>query len=128
MPGHLHEIPVRYDGPDLARVAEHAGIAIREIIERHTEPEYRVDLIGFAPGFPYLAGLDPALATPRLAQPRLRVEAGSVAIGGSHTGIYPLPGPGGWNVIGFTDTVLFNPSTAQCLLAPGDRLRFIPAG
>lgn len=123
--GRLHEIPVRYAGVDLARVAEHSGLTLNEVIERHSAPEYCVDLIGFAPGFPYLSGLDPRLTTPRLSQPRVRVEAGSVAIGGSHTGIYSLPGPGGWNVIGYTDTVLFDPEAARCLLAPGDRLRFV---
>ncbi len=122
----LHEIPVHYHGPDLERVAEHAGLPVAEVIECHSTAEYRVDLIGFAPGFPYLDGLDPRLATPRLDKPRLRVEAGSVAIGGTHTGIYSLPGPGGWNVIGHTEVVLFDPTTARCLLAPGDRLRFIP--
>lgn len=124
--GPLHEIPVHYHGPDLERVAEHAGLPVAEVIERHSTAEYRVDLIGFAPGFPYLDGLDPKLATPRLDKPRLRVEAGSVAIGGTHTGIYSLPSPGGWNVIGHTEVVLFDPTTARCLLAPGDRLRFIP--
>jgi len=124
--GTLHEIPVRYHGPDLEQVAAHAGLSPAEVIERHSAPEYRVDLIGFAPGFPYLDGLDPALTTPRRSQPRVHVEAGSVAIGGSHTGIYSLPGPGGWNVIGHTDVVLFDPATARCLLAPGDRIRFRP--
>lgn len=116
---------MRYDGPDLERVAQHARRSVADVIERHCAPEYRVDLIGFAPGFPYLSGLDPALATPRLDQPRLRIEAGSVAIGGHHTGIYPLPGPGGWNVLGYTDVVLFNPATAYCLLSPGNRVRFV---
>ncbi len=124
--GRRHEIPVRYDGPDLTRIAEHAGLSITEVIKRHCAPEYRVDLIGFAPGFPYLDGLDPLLATPRLDSPRLRVEAGSVAIGGSHTGIYSIVGPGGWNILGHTDTLLFDARTAHCLLAPGDRIRFIP--
>jgi len=125
--GRLHHIPVRYTGPDLDRVAAHAGLSVTEIIARHSAPEYRVDLIGFAPGFPYLDGLDPQLATPRLDQPRLCVEAGSVAIGGAHTGIYSLAGPGGWNILGFTDIKLFDPETAQCLLTPGDRLVFLPS-
>ncbi len=123
--GRLFDIPVRYNGSDLERVAEHAGLSVAEVIERHSAPEYRVDLIGFAPGFPYLDGLDARLSTPRLAKPRLRVAAGSVAIGGTHTGIYSLDGPGGWNVIGHTEVVLFDPANARCLLAPGDRLRFI---
>jgi KipI family sensor histidine kinase inhibitor len=106
-------------------VAEHTGLSAAEVVERHSAPEYRVDLIGFAPGFPYLDGLDPQLATPRLAKPRLHVAAGSVAIGGAQTGIYSLPGPGGWNLIGHTEVVLFDPASGQCLLAPGDRIRFI---
>ncbi len=125
-PGPLREIEVNYNGPDLARVAAYTELSPTEVIERHCAPEYRVDLIGFAPGFPYLNGLDSTLATPRLEQPRLRVEAGVVAIGGEHTGIYSVAGPGGWNQIGHTDAVLFDPITARCLLAPGDRLRFRP--
>lgn len=123
--GPLRAIPVRYGGADFERVAEHTGLSAAEVVERHSAPEYRVDLIGFAPGFPYLDGLDPQLATPRLAKPRLHVAAGSVAIGGAQTGIYSLPGPGGWNLIGHTEVVLFDPASGQCLLAPGDRIRFI---
>lgn len=132
-PGPLREIPVVYDGPDLARVAEHAKLSIADVIERHTATTYRVALIGFAPGFPYLDGLDPVLATPRLGAPRPRVEAGSVAIGGDHTGIYSVPGPGGWNLIGRTAVRLFEPgratslkTAAMCWLQPGDRVRFLP--
>lgn len=134
-PGPLRDIPVVYDGPDLGRVAEHTGLSVAELIERHAGTEYRVALIGFAPGFPYLDGLDPALATPRLATPRPRVEAGSVAIGGDHTGIYSVPGPGGWNLIGRTAVRLFDPAraspgdeAAMCWLQPGDRVRFVPEG
>lgn len=126
----LLEVPVRYggeDGPDLDVVAAHAGLSPRAVIERHAAVEYRVAMLGFAPGFPYLLGLDPLLATPRLAQPRARVEAGSVAIGGAQTGIYPRPGPAGWRVIGRTDIALFDPARhAPSLLQPGDRLRFVP--
>ena len=132
-PGPIHDIPVRYDGPDLVRVAEHAGLSVAEVIERHAGTVYRVALLGFAPGFPYLDGLDPALATPRLATPRSRVEAGSVAIGGDHTGIYSVPGPGGWNLIGRTSVRLFDPGratpadpAAMCWLQPGDRVRCVP--
>jgi KipI family sensor histidine kinase inhibitor len=132
-PGPLREIPVVYDGPDLGRIVEHAGLSIAEVIERHTTPIYRVALIGFAPGFPYLDGLDPTLSTPRLDTPRARVEAGSVAIGGDHTGVYSVPGPGGWNLIGHTPVRLFDPAratpgheAAMCLLQPGDRVRFVP--
>lgn len=129
-PAGLLEIPVRYggeQGPDLEVVAEHAGIAPREVIARHAAAEYRVAMLGFAPGFPYLLGLDPQLATPRLAQPRARVEAGSVAIGGAQTGIYPRPGPAGWRVIGRTGVLLFDPAREPpSLLQPGDRVRFVP--
>ena len=83
-------------------------------------------MLGFAPGFPYLLGLDPRLATPRLATPRSQVPAGSVAIGGAQAGLYPRPGPGGWNLIGRTDAVLFDPAReSPALLAPGDRVRFL---
>lgn len=126
------EIAVRYggeDGPDLGQVAAHAGLTPRELVERHSGGEYRVAMLGFAPGFPYLIGLDPALAMPRLAQPRTHVPAGSVAIGGAQTGIYPRPGPGGWRVIGRTAARLFDPQRdPPALLQPGDRVRFVAAG
>lgn len=131
-PGRMHEIRVRYGGehgPDLDAVAAHAALHPREVIERHAAMEYRVAMLGFAPGFPYLIGLDPRLAMPRLATPRQRVAAGSVGIGGAQAGIYPRPGPGGWRIIGRTDVVLFDPARASpSLLAPGDRLRFVPTG
>ncbi|HTH49442.1 MAG TPA: 5-oxoprolinase subunit PxpB [Candidatus Limnocylindria bacterium] len=126
----LAEIPVDYDGPDLARVAVHAGLRPEQVIARHAAPTYRVHCLGFAPGFPYLGGLDPRLATPRLASPRLRVPAGSVAIGGGHTGIYSVPSPGGWNLLGTTDVKLFDPRATSLeemfRLRAGDRLRFLP--
>ena len=124
------EVPVRYggeQGPDLQRVADHAGLSAEDVIARHAATEYTVAMLGFAPGFPYLLGLDPRLATPRLATPRTRVPAGSVAIGGAQTGLYPRPGPGGWNLIGRTDMVMFDPMRdPPTLLAPGDRVRFVP--
>jgi len=130
--GRLHEIPVRYGGehgPDLDAVVEHAGLRPRDVIELHAGAEYRVAMLGFAPGFPYLLGLDPRIATPRLATPRQRVEAGSVGIGGAQAGIYPRPGPGGWRIIGRSEVVLFDPAReSPSLLAPGDRLRFVPNG
>ena len=123
------EIHVRYggdDGPDLQRVAEHAGLTPDDVVRRHAGIEYSVAMLGFAPGFPYLLGLDAQLATPRLATPRTRVPAGSVAIGGSQTGLYPRTSPGGWNLIGRTDAVLFDPrNEPPALLAPGDRVRFV---
>jgi KipI family sensor histidine kinase inhibitor len=107
------EIPVHYGGLDLERVAHHSGLSPEAVIERHHQGRYRVLCLGFAPGFPYLGGLDASLATPRLATPRPRVPAGSVAIGGDHTGIYSIPSPGGWNIIGQTSTALFDPHTAD---------------
>jgi KipI family sensor histidine kinase inhibitor len=124
----LIEIPVRYGGefgPDLADVAQHTGLTPDRVIEMHSEAEYLVYFLGFAPGFSYLGGLPPELATPRLPAPRKRVPAGSVAIGGNQTGVYPIESPGGWRIIGHTDTKLFDPDAAQpVLLRMGDRLRF----
>lgn len=123
------DIPVVYGGeagPDLESAAAELGLTAAELAERHAAGEYTVALIGFAPGFPYLLGLDPALALPRLATPRTSVPAGSVGIGGRQTGIYPRESPGGWRLIGRTPLVLFDPSRDQpALLAPGDRVRFV---
>lgn len=123
------EIPVRYGGPfgeDLDTAAAELGLASDALIARHSAPLYTVAMIGFAPGFPYLSGLDPALALPRLATPRTRVPAGSVGIGGAQTGVYPRESPGGWRLIGRTPLCLFDPSRATpSLLAPGDRVRFV---
>ncbi|MGH8216729.1 MAG: 5-oxoprolinase subunit PxpB [Rhodanobacteraceae bacterium] len=122
------EIPVCYGGEygaDLDAVAEHAGVTPDEVVARHTDAEYTVAMIGFAPGFPYLLGLDPALAMRRRADPRTRVPAGSVAIGGAQTGIYPRELPGGWQLIGRTPLVLFDPAReSPCLLGPGDGVHF----
>ncbi|ANI83883.1 5-oxoprolinase subunit PxpB [Kosakonia oryzae] len=124
------EIPVLYGGdagPDLGRVAEHCRMSEKQVVELHASVDYVVWFIGFQPGFPYLGGLPEVLATPRRAEPRVRVAAGSVGIGGAQTGIYPLETPGGWNLIGRTDLALFNPRLAEpSLLRPGDTLRFIP--
>lgn len=123
------EIAVCYGGShgsDLQDLARHAGLSASEVIARHAHAEYRVAMLGFAPGFPYLLGLDPSLHMPRRADPRLRVPAGSVAIGGAQTGIYPRELPGGWHLIGRTPQVLFDATRAQpALLAPGDRVRFV---
>ena len=123
------EIPVCYGGafgPDLAFVAQHAGLSPDEVITRHTAPEYLVHMIGFAPGFPYLGGLDARLATPRRPQPRPLVPAGTVGIAGPQTGIYSLPTPGGWQLIGRTPLALFNPEwAAPSRLRAGQRLRFV---
>lgn len=121
-----HRIEVRYDGPDLAEVATASGLEIDEVIHRHSAPTYRVRFLGFAPGFAYLDGLDPALQLPRRATPRPRMDAGAVAIGGAHAGIYSVPTPGGWNWLGNTDHPLFQPdSTNPFTLAPGDSVLFI---
>ena len=124
------EIPVCYGGahgPDLEDVARERGLTAAQVIERHSKAEYLVAMLGFAPGFPYLLGLDPALESRRLATPRLHVPAGSVGIGGVQTGIYPNEGPGGWRLIGQTPLPLFDAERdpPTCLL-PGDRLRFVP--
>ena len=123
------EIPVCYGGafgPDLAFVAQHAGLSPQEVIALHTAPDYLVHLIGFAPGFPYLGGLDARLAAPRRPQPRPLVPAGTVGIAGPQTGIYSLPTPGGWQLIGRTPLALFNPEwAAPSRLRAGQRLRFV---
>lgn len=122
------ELPVTYDGPDLDDVARLTGLARDEIVALHTAPEYEVRMIGFMPGFPYLAGLDARLHLPRLETPRTRVPAGSVAIGGAQTGVYPVESPGGWRLIGRTAAVLFDARREPAaLLALGDRVRFVAA-
>lgn len=124
------EIPVRYGGdagPDLQVVAEHNGLSISQVVEQHSSVDYIVYFLGFQPGFAYLGGLAATLQTPRRAEPRLLVPAGSVGIGGSQTGIYPLATPGGWQIIGQTPQKLFNPAgETPTLLAPGDTVRFVP--
>lgn len=128
--GPVVEIPVCYGGahgPDLDLVAQHAGLSAAEVVLRHAAPEYLVYLVGFAPGFPYLGGLDERLATPRRAQPRPLVPAGSVGIAGPQTGVYSLPTPGGWQLIGRTPRRLFRPEAAEpSLLRAGQRLQFVP--
>jgi inhibitor of KinA len=124
------EIPVCYGGafgPDLAFVAQHAQLTPDEVVARHSAPNYLVHMIGFTPGFPYLGGLDERLATPRLASPRAQVPAGTVGIAGAQTGIYSVPTPGGWQLIGRTPLQLFNPAwDAPSLLRAGQHLRFVP--
>lgn len=122
-----HVLPIRYDGDDLERIADHAGLTVGETVRRHSEADYLVGFLGFAPGFAYLSGLDPALATPRLATPRRQVRAGAVGIAAEVTGIYPATLPGGWNIVGHVDAKLFDPSaTRPALLLPGDTVRFSP--
>jgi inhibitor of KinA len=130
-PGPLVEIPVRYggpDGPDLAEVAERTGHSEAEVVALHAGHEYRVYLVGFVPGFPYLGVLPAELELPRRTSPRVRVPAGSVAIAGRQTGIYPFPTPGGWHLIGRTDAPIWDVRrNPPALLAPGDRVLFVPA-
>lgn len=124
------EIPVRFGGeagPDLDDVARHAGLTPEGVVGIFAAAEYLVYFVGFATCFPYLGGLPAELATPRLAAPRKQVPAGSVAIGGAQAGVYPLPSPGGWRIVGRTDLRLFDPAgEPPGLLRMGDRVRFVP--
>ncbi len=120
-------IPVRYDGADLAAVADATGLAPDEVVARHSAVEYFVYMMGFAPGFAYLGDLDPALRLPRRETPRIRVPRGSVAIAGLQTAVYPHETPGGWHLIGRTDLSLFDlKRDPPALLRAGDRVRFEP--
>ncbi|CAM5746545.1 hypothetical protein [Streptomyces afghaniensis 772] [Streptomyces afghaniensis] len=121
------ELPVRYDGPDLADVAAHWGVPEREVARIHAGTEFRVAFCGFAPGFGYLTGLPPRYDVPRRATPRTAVPAGSVALAGPYTGVYPRSSPGGWQLIGTTDAVLWDHARVPAaLLSPGTRVRFVP--
>jgi 5-oxoprolinase (ATP-hydrolysing) subunit B len=128
--GRHHEIPVQYGGeagPDLEQVAEAAGLTVAQAIERHAGAEYRVAFIGFQPGFAYLTGTPECLQMARRATPRMRIPAGSVALGGTYTGIYPGLSPGGWQIIGRTREWLFDPRRQPpARFGPGDRVRFVP--
>lgn len=129
--GRRFAIPVCYDeacAPDLREVAQRLGMRPDTLIARHGEIDFTVGAIGFSPGFPYLLGLPSDMQAPRRATPRTRVPAGSVALGGIYSGIYPSDTPGGWNLIGRTACVLFDPRRAEpCLLRAGDHVRFVPA-
>jgi len=124
------EIPVCYGGefgPDLANVAEHAGLSKEEVVEIHASKDYLIDMLGFLPGFAYLGGLDPRLHTPRLATPRTHIEPGSVGIGGGQTGVYPLSSPGGWQIIGRTPLRPYDPDRDDPILySAGEYIRFVP--
>jgi KipI family sensor histidine kinase inhibitor len=124
-PGRLHRIPVAYDGPDMEAVAAVLGLDAAKIVELHTRPIYRVFLVGFVPGWGYLGPLPEELELPRRQVPRTKVPAGSVAIAGRQTGIYPLATPGGWHLVGRTSVKLFLPdSDPPCLFRAGDRVKF----
>ena len=123
-------LPVRYggaDGPDLAALAAHAGLSEAEVIERHAGTLHTVAMLGFTPGFAYVDGLHESLRVPRLPVPRPRVPTGSVGVAEARTGLYALPGPGGWSLIGRTEASLFDPrADPPARLAPGQRVRFVP--
>ena len=125
------DIPVCYGGefgPDLDEVANYHQVSPEEIIHKHTNGDYLVYMIGFAPGFPYIGGMSPEIATPRRESPRLKIPAGTVGIAGEQTGVYPIETPGGWQLIGRTPLKLFTPDSddSPSLLKAGDRIRFSP--
>lgn len=131
----LLKVPVHYNGPDLQSVAKACDLTAETVIRLHSEPEYRVRMMGFSPGFPYLDGLPEILQIPRRGSPRDYIQPGSVAIGGPHAGIYSVGSPGGWHILGHTEIPLFSPEkTTGSLIDPdsafyfrvGDRVRFCP--
>jgi inhibitor of KinA len=129
-PSRRLEIPVLYggaSGPDLEPAATFLGLSPADVIRLHSEREYTVYMMGFTPGFPYMGILDEKLTLPRLSSPRTRVPAGSVAIAGSQTGIYPVDSPGGWHILGWTPLRLFDPTSENpFLFTPGDTVKFVP--
>ncbi|MFD1329995.1 5-oxoprolinase subunit PxpB [Mycoplana ramosa] len=122
------EVPVAYGGAageDLAALAQHCGLTPADVVRRHAQAHYSVAAVGAMPGFVYLSGLDPSLAMPRRAVPRMKVEIGSVIIGGAQAGIMPVTAPSGWHIIGRTEMALFDPSRdPPAAFRPGDRIRF----
>jgi KipI family sensor histidine kinase inhibitor len=126
--GAVVEIPVRYDGEDLADVAALAGCPVDDVIALHTGADLRVAFCGFAPGFAYLTGLPAPLHVPRLGTPRTAVDAGSVALAGGYAAVYPRRSPGGWRILGHTSVILWDTRrTPPALLTPGTRVRFVEA-
>lgn len=126
-PRRLVEIPTTYDGPDLADTAERSQLSVEQLIALHAEREYTAYFLGFLPGTAYCGRLDPRIVAPRLERPRERVPAGSVAVADGQTIVYPLASPGGWRLIGRTDTVMFDPSADEPVrIRAGDRVRFVP--
>jgi KipI family sensor histidine kinase inhibitor len=126
------EIPVRYDGPDLADVASASGLSVSEVVRLHSAATYQAAFTGFAPGFAYLTGLDSRLVFPRRSTPRPSVPAGSLAIADIYTAVYPRQSPGGWHLIGTTEAVMFDPAMpstdggSPALITPGSQVRFVP--
>jgi KipI family sensor histidine kinase inhibitor len=124
--GVVVEVPVRYDGEDLAEVAELTGTDPEEVVRRHTAAEYTCAFCGFAPGFAYLTGLDPVLRVPRRASPRQAVPAGAVAVADEFTAVYPRSSPGGWRILGATDLPVWDlDRSPPALIVPGARVRFV---
>ncbi len=132
LPGRVFEIAVDYDGTsgsDLHEMALHTGIAIEDVVQRHSQVAYRVACLGGMPGFAYLSGLDPSLQRSRRTVPRTRVEQGAVIIGGQQASIMPISAPTGWHILGYTDTRVFDAQApVPCLLSAGDSVRFVVAG
>lgn len=126
----VFEIPVCYGGeygPDIANIAENAGLSEQEVIDIHCSKDYLIYMLGFLPGFVYLGGLDERIHTPRLANPRISIPAGSVGIAASQTGIYPLNSPGGWQLLGMTPVKTYDPEReTPILVEAGDYIRFVP--
>lgn len=126
----IYEIPVCYGseyGPDLDNISSHAGLRKEEVIRIHSSRDYLIYMLGFLPGFSYLGGLDERIHTPRLANPRVKIRAGSVGIGSSQTGIYPLDSPGGWQLLGMTPVKTYDPvREVPILFEAGDYVRFVP--
>ena len=126
----VYEIPVCYGGefgPDLKNIAENAGLSEEEVIRLHSAPDYLIYMLGFLPGFCYLGGLDERIHTPRLANPRKAIPAGSVGIGGSQTGIYPMESPGGWQLMGMTPVKTYDPDReVPILVNAGEYIHFCP--
>jgi KipI family sensor histidine kinase inhibitor len=121
------DIPTRYDGVDLADVAQRSGMSVEELVAVHSGREYSAIFLGFLPGFAYCGRLDARIVAPRLERPRERVPAGAVAVADGQTAVYPFASPGGWRLIGTTDIVMFDPGAAEpSRIRAGDRVRFTP--